>query len=203
MGTSAPPLLPLLRSQVQGSLLAHLFLHPEQEYSLTDAARLIGASVKAVHQEAARLAEGGIIAQRRKGNLRLIRADLSTVLARPLTDLLVVTYGPVPVLTDLLSQVPEIDEALIFGSWAARYAGEPGPLPVDVDLLVIGHADLDALDEVAAEAGRILHRPINIQRVRPAHWADTARRDPFLESVRTRPTVRLDLVSGHDGKQTS
>jgi hypothetical protein len=203
VGSSAPPLLPLLRSQVQGSLLALLFLHPEQEYSLTDTARLIGASVKSVHQEAARLAEGGIIAQRRMGNLRLIRADLSTVLAGPLTDLLVVTYGPVPVLTDLLSQVPEIGEALIFGSWAARHAGEPGPLPVDVDLLVIGHADLDALDEVAAEAGRILHRPVNIQRVRPARWMDTVRRDPFLESVRTRPTVRLDLVSGHDGKQTS
>ena len=49
MRSSASSLLPLLRSQVQGDLLAVLYLHPDQEYSLTEAAKLIGASVKTVH----------------------------------------------------------------------------------------------------------------------------------------------------------
>jgi predicted nucleotidyltransferase len=34
-----------------------------------------------------------------------------------------------------------IEAAAIFGSWAARAAGEAGPSPVDVDLLVIGRPD--------------------------------------------------------------
>jgi hypothetical protein len=43
---SAPPvLLPILRSQVAGSLLALLYLHPEQEYSITEAATAIAANL--------------------------------------------------------------------------------------------------------------------------------------------------------------
>jgi hypothetical protein len=44
MRSSASSLLPALRSQAQGDLLALLFLHPDQEYSLTEATRVIGAS---------------------------------------------------------------------------------------------------------------------------------------------------------------
>ena len=53
---SAPSaLLPILRSQVAGDLLALLYLHPEAEYSLTEAATAIGASLNAVHYEAGKL----------------------------------------------------------------------------------------------------------------------------------------------------
>jgi len=90
----APPLLPLLRSRVQGDLLALLYLRPDREYSLTEAAARIGASVKAVHQEASRLVDAGLLVDRRLGNLRLLRAATDTPLSRPLTDLLAVTYGP-------------------------------------------------------------------------------------------------------------
>lgn len=38
-----------------------------------------------------------------------------------------------------------VDRALIFGSWARRYHREPGPLPQDIDLIVIGVADVEAL----------------------------------------------------------
>jgi hypothetical protein len=43
-------------------------------------------------------------------------------------------------------------------SWAARYQGEAGPLPTDVDVLVVWTADLDDLDEVALSAGRLRRR---------------------------------------------
>ena len=137
MRSSAPPLLPLLRLNVQGALLALLYLHPDAEYSLSEAASIIGASVKAVHSEASRLVEGGFAADRRIGNVRLLRAVQDSILARPLTDLLAVTYGPMPVLTDLLDAVDGIQHAFIYGSWAARYLGEPGPIPDDVDVLVV------------------------------------------------------------------
>src|SRR5579859_1485806 len=150
---SAPSaLLPILRSQVAGELLALLYLHLEDEYSLTEAANAIGANLNAVHYEAAKLSEGGLISTRKRGNLRLIKAVADSPLTRPLTDLLAVTYGPLPVLTDLIADVEGISEAYIYGSWAARYRGEPGPVPVDVDVLVVGTPDLDGLDEVAEKA---------------------------------------------------
>lgn len=200
MRSSAPQLLPLLRSQVQGDLLALLYLHPDAEYSLTEAASEIGASVKTVHTEASRLVHAGFAADRRRGNIRLLRAVTDSVVSGPLTDLLAVTYGPRPVLSDLLSTVKGVRLAFIYGSWAARYLGEPGPVPNDVDVLVVGSADLDDLDQAAREAQQILRRPINIRRVRFSVWKSSDPADPFLASVRERPLLLLRADMGHESR---
>jgi hypothetical protein len=163
--------------------------------SLRNRAAWIGASVKAVHQEASRLVDAGLLVDRRLGNVRLLRAATDTPLSRPLTDLLAVTYGPLPVLTDALSVVPAVERAFIHGSWAARYQGEPGPVPNDVDVLVVGTADADDLDAVAQQAQLRLGRPVNIRRIRPAAWRRTDPGDPFLTSVHERPLVELQIRS--------
>lgn len=196
MRTPSSPLLPLLRSQAQGDLLALLYLHPEQEYSLTEAAGLIGVSVKTVHAEASRLVAAGFVADSRRGNVRLLRAVTGTPVSRPLTDLLAVTYGPLPVLTDLLAGLPGVSAAFIYGSWAARYCGEPGPVPGDVDVLVVGTADRDDLDDVARAAQDRLGRPVDVRRVTPAAWAEPDPGNAFLASVRQRPLIELPLASG-------
>lgn len=49
------------------------------------------------------------------------------------------------------------EQVVIFGSWAARYAGEVGPPPHDIDVLVIGKVDrahlYDAADRAHARLG--------------------------------------------------
>ena len=65
-------------------LLALLYLHPEAEYSLTEAASAIGASLNAVHYEAGKLSESGLVTTRKRGNLRLVRAVTDSLLSRPL-----------------------------------------------------------------------------------------------------------------------
>ncbi len=189
MRTSPSPLLPLLRSRVQGDLLALVYLNPDEEYSITEVAHRIGASVKAVHQEVTRLVENGLLADRKVGTSRLVRSVQDSLLTRPLTDLLAVTYGPLPVLTRSLAGLDGVDQAFIYGSWAARYNGEPGPVPGDVDVIVIGYVDPDDLDERAGEAEAILRREVNVRRVRPTTWEKQD--DPFVATVRSRPLVEL------------
>lgn len=189
MRTSPSPLLPLLRSRIQGDLLALVYLNPDKEYSITEVAHRIGASVKAVHQEVTRLVETGLLADRKLGTSRLVRSVQDSLLTRPLTDLLAVTYGPLPVLTGSLAGLDGVEQAFIYGSWAARYNGEPGPVPGDVDVLVIGNVDPDDLDERAREAEAILRREVNVRRVRPATWEKQD--DPFVATVRSRPLVEL------------
>jgi hypothetical protein len=169
----------LLRSRAQGDLLALLFLHPEREYSLTEAATLTGVSVKTIHTEASRLVAAGFVSDSRRGNMRLLRAVTGTPVIRPLTDLLAVTYGPLPVLTDLLNGVEGVSAAFIYGSWAARYRGEPGPVAHDIDVLVVGTADCDNLDKIAAVARERLQRPVGIRCVSPPHGR---RRSPTTRS---------------------
>jgi predicted nucleotidyltransferase len=137
------------------------------------------------------MSEASLISTRKRGNLRLVQATTATLLSRPLTDLLAVTYGPLPVLTDLLADVEGIAEAYIYGSWAARYRGEPGPAPVDVDVLVVGTVNRDDLDEAAEQAQGTLRRPVNIRRIRPETWRAASPSDPFLQSVEARPLVSI------------
>jgi predicted nucleotidyltransferase len=189
------PLLPLLRSRVQGELLALLYLHPERDYSITEAAKLVHASTQTVHTEAARLIETGFIADSRRGNIHLIRAVTDSPISRPLTDLLMVTYGPLPILTDLLSGVDGVEKAFIFGSWAARYKGEIGPVPNDVDVLVVGDADRNLLWDIAEDARHRLGRDVDIRVIPAASWAASPTTDPFLKHVHTRPLVELKVTA--------
>jgi len=193
MRTTPPSLLPILRSQAQGQLLALLYLHPDRDYSLTEAAGTLGVSVKTIHQEASRLVAAGLVSDSRRGNSRLLRAVTDSVLSRPLTDLLALTYGPLPVIGDILSDVEGIEQAFLYGSWAARYSGELGAVPNDIDVLVVGLPDPDVLDERARQAEQILGREVNIRRVRPDAWRDRKSANSFLQAIRERPLVPLVL----------
>ena len=195
METTDSPLLPMLRSRVQGDMLATLFLNPERAFSLTDLARRSHASVRAVHAEANRLTTAQWVTQERVGNNRMLRANTNTIIARPLTDLLTVTYGPMPLLTQALADVPGIAHAYIYGSWAARHQGSCGGIPQDVDVLVVGDADLDDLNDAVQAAAATLNREINVRRVRADRWTNPAD-DPFLLAVQSRPLVELPLGAG-------
>ncbi|GAA0375955.1 ArsR family transcriptional regulator [Acrocarpospora corrugata] len=185
-------LLPLVRTAFQGELLAWLYLHPEDEYPLVVLAQQFRVSPASVTREVDRLSAAGLIKVRRVGNLRLVSADEETIIARPLTELLALTYGPIVVLPELLSGVPGVEEAYIYGSWAARYEGEPGRVPRDVDVLVVGEPGEDDLYLVARRAEQQLGREVNLRRMSRGTWESTDE-DPFLESLRSRPLVGLEI----------
>ncbi|MGN9907209.1 MarR family transcriptional regulator [Phytohabitans sp. LJ34] len=186
-------LLPILRSPLVGELLAWVYLHPDDACSVTDLARRFAISQSTVSREADRLVSAGLIREVRRGNLRLLQANLDSPLTGPLTELLTLTYGPASVLGDLLQHVDGITEAYIYGSWAARYTGEPGPLPRDIDVLVVGTADEDDLFDAARKAEQRLGREVNVHRVSAKAWRNSPR-DPFLTAVRSRPRFSIDLA---------
>lgn len=185
-------LLPVLRSPMLGELLAWLYLHPEQQYSVTELARRFRVSQSTVSREVDRLAEAELVLDERRGNLRLLRANVDSPLARPLGEVLALTYGPAAVLGELLAAVNGVDEAYVYGSWAARYAGEAGPPPRDIDVLIVGAADEDDLAEAARAAEHRLGREVNVHRVSARAWR--AGTDPFLASVRARPIHPIELL---------
>lgn len=190
----SPPLLPLLRSRVQGEVLTILYLHPDQTYSLADLARLTGAGAKRIHDEIERLEAGGLVTTRRRGNMRMVRADTDTTLARPLTDLLLAAFGPLPVLREALAGIEGIQESHIYGSWAARYAGEAGAVPNDIDLMIVGFPDRDEVYRATEAAEAIVRKEVNVTYLDPDTWA--AAEHPFVRELRDRPLVTV-LDGGH------
>ena len=70
-------------------------------------------------------------------------------------------FGVPAVLAGALGPVTCIEEAYIYGSWAARHAGQPGWRPLgDIDVLVLGQPDRDQLYEAIGKTETRLGRPV-------------------------------------------
>jgi len=158
---------------------------------MSDLARALSAHVATVQREASRLEEAGILQSERVGRSRVLRPNLKSPYAEDLSSLVTKAFGPAYVLAPLLAEVPGVDEAYLFGSWAARYAGERGPAPGDVDVLVIGGPDLEALDAAAVDAQGRLGREVNVTIRNREEWARG--RDGFVRTVKAGALELIDL----------
>ncbi len=193
MKSPIPSLLPILRSQQQGVLLARLLGDPQLEVSLSELASLVGIPVSSVFREVERAESAGLVSSRKVGNTRLVRANTDSPYFAGLSDVLVRAFGPPQVLADELNQVRGIDAAYVYGSWAARFSGVRGTREVgDIDVLVLGSPERDHLYAAASAAERRLGRPVQIT-VRPAAWLETGSGN-FHATVLDRPLVAIDLT---------
>lgn len=188
-------LAPILRSETQARLLAALLLQPDREASIADLARETGSDPGNLHAEVERLVQAGILADRRVGRTRLLRAADSELNA-PLANLLLLGYGPKQAAEQALRGIDGIEHAYIGGSWAARYAGQPGHFPHDIDVIVVGTPDRDdTTDAVVNALSRIGHDAQVIFRSATA-WRQAG--DAFTRTAKSGPLVELDLGTVDD-----
>ena len=186
MRTSAPPLLAIFRSRLQGDLLARIMLQPDS-VTVTALAQAVSAPVSTVHREVARLEDAGLLVTRRVGLARLVSANEANPATPALRELVLVGFGRRQVIAEEFMQIPGVRKLSIFGSWASRYAGEPGLMPGDVDVLVVGDVNRQALYDAADRAQARLARPVNPTRVSETAWL--AGTDPFLATIASRPMI--------------
>lgn len=188
MRTSAPPLLAVFRSQLQGELLARVLLSPGQ-LSISDLARVLEAPIPTVAREVTRLEVAGLLTTSRIGRARLVSGNAANPALGPLRDLVMIAFGPRQIIADEFGQLDGVEELVIFGSWAARYQGEVGPPPGDVDVLVVGRPDRDDVYDAANRAQKRLGREVNPVLVSAQRWQEAG--EPFLQELQRRPMVVL------------
>jgi DNA-binding transcriptional ArsR family regulator len=186
---SPPALLPIFRSQNQLRLLGYLFVHADDAVSIAELERRTGIPQQTISREVDRLAEAGLLAARSSGRMRLVAANMESPYFAELQALLLKAAGPAVVLSEALAEVRGIREAHIFGSWARRYRGEPGPSPADVDVVIVGGADLEAVEAVCVEVGGRLGLEVNAIVLSDEEWERRA--SGFLRQLREGPLVQL------------
>jgi predicted nucleotidyltransferase len=190
MRTPAPALIPIFRSALQARLLLQV-LTDDEPHTITDLARLLDAPEPTVYREVRRLMDADLVTGTRVGRSVVLRPSDQNPATGPLRQLLVVTYGPSAYLERALTEVVGIEEAYVFGSWAARWHGEAGEAPGDVDLLVVGTPNRRAVYDALEGIDSALGREVNVTFVSPERWASGD--EPFLATVRQRPLVRLGV----------
>jgi DNA-binding transcriptional ArsR family regulator len=182
----------MLRSQQQGEILALLLGNPESEFSLTEIATRTGAPHPSVFREVERAQQAGLVTSRKVGNTRLVRANTASPYYQGLADVLVKAFGAPAVLSEALSDVVGIERAYIYGSWAARHAGQPGQREVaDIDVLVLGTPDRDQLYVALEAVEQRLGRPVQAT-IRDPDWLETGS-GSFHETVTSRPMLEINL----------
>lgn len=189
MKVAVPILAPVLRSDTQGKLLAEVFADPEAEHTVSALAVRAGTSLATALREIGRAEAARIVATRRLGNTRLVRADTANPLYSPYSEIVLATYGPPAVIREELAGVAGIERLYLFGSWAARYSGEAGRAPNDIDVLVVGDPDPSAVYEAAERAEQRIVLPVQATIRSTRAWGSS--RDAFFEEIRSRPLVSL------------
>jgi DNA-binding transcriptional ArsR family regulator len=188
----APALLPILRSQQQGEILALLLGDPDLELSLTEIAARVSAPHPSVYREVQRAEQAGLVTSRKVGSTRLVRANIASPYYRGLAEVLTRAFGVPAVLVEALRDVNGIAAAYIYGSWAARHEGQTGQRPVgDIDVLILGEPDRDQLYAALSAAEKRLARPVQAT-IRDRAWLESGS-GAFHDTITSRPLLSLSL----------
>ncbi|MBX3313281.1 MAG: ArsR family transcriptional regulator [Actinobacteria bacterium] len=191
-------MIPLFRSDGQARLLAVLFDRSRSPLSIGQLSVLADSPVPTVSREVQRLADHEMVLVEQVGRTRLVTANWRLPWAGALAELLAQTFGLPGVIARALAEIAGVEDAFVFGSWAARYHGVDGRQPNDIDLLVVGDVSLDDLRVPLKPAEAIAGLYINPTLVSRSQWEDPE--DPFVATVRARPMVPVPMEPRESGR---
>jgi len=194
MRTSSPTVLPLFRSEMQMRLLGLVLMQPERGWTLKQLTDALCAPQSSVHRELERAEAAGLI--RRDATARPHRFWSATEdpLNEPLVALLSLTVGVEQRLRSIFEGRGDILVAAIYGSWVAG----PRRPDSDIDVLVIGSADIRDLRRALRPVSHSIGRAVDVTLLSPQEFQEMlAARSSFARSVVDAPTTALvgDLAS--------
>jgi DNA-binding transcriptional ArsR family regulator len=134
MPAAAPTLMPIFRSENQARILAEVFFGEPASGSAL--ARRLDIPQPTVTREVNRLADAGIIRFEQVGRSKVVR-PVDAPHTAALRQTVAYAAGVPHLVRAEYDDVDGIDEIFIHGSWAARFRGEPGPPPSDLDLVIV------------------------------------------------------------------
>ena len=184
-------LLPILRSRGQAEILCAVLANPNREWTLGELAKVSGQSLPTVQREVERAELAALVESRRMGRQRLVKAGPSQI-AILLANLLLWSYGPKFVIAEEFAGIKGIDRLFIFGSWAARYHGVDGYPPQDLDILVIGDANLSDVFRAAHAASNKLQLEVN-PKLFSHTWWENKTGSGFRMEIERRPIVEIEV----------
>jgi predicted nucleotidyltransferase len=170
---------------------------PGVEWTVDELAKRTGQPYQTVANEIRRLQAADLVAMRPIGRSKLLRANEDSPYFQPLAQLALMSFGPPLVIGEEFALVEGVQQIFIFGSWAARYAGESGPAPRDVDVLLVGVPERDAAYQAARRAEQRLAREVNVTIRNIEQWRSGS--DGFVRQLRS--SSLLEIPHRGDGRR--
>ena len=182
-------MLPIFRSKLQGELLALVLTDSARRWTIDELAERTGEPYQTVATEVRRLQAADLVSASTVGRTKLLSANEANPYVRPLSQLAIMAFGPPHVIAEEFAEIDGIESMFLYGSWAARYLGEAGGPPNDIDVLVIGRPARDDVFDASLRAQQRLGREVNVTQRTRKQW-ETAT-DGFSQQVRNSPMVEV------------
>ena len=183
----SPALAGFLRSEVEAALLGEVFCGSAPR-TIGELARRLGIPIGSVSREVSRLERDGLVVTvPGPGRSKFVEPHPRLPFRAELARILSHTYGLPARLQAALSGRADVEQVIIFGSWAERFHGTPGRFPGDIDLIVVGTIDVFALNEALWDLEHDLAIEVHPIVIRPGDW------DENMALIAGRPTVRVQL----------
>ena len=158
----------LFTSRVRVRLLTLFLTHPTEALYIRQIARLTGETYNNVRQELQNLAQLGLILSERRANATYYRANVEHFLFPELKRIILKTEAVGDRLRQALSVLRNVRVTFIYGSTARGTEVASS----DIDLMVIGEVDLDALDGAIDSIEEELGRTVNYTLFSAGEWQE-------------------------------
>ena len=179
-----------LRSKLRRALFGYYFTNPKAEHYLRELAELLGLDAANLSRELAGLMRQGLFLSRSRGRQKYFQLNRSHPLYDEFRRIVFKTIGVEGQLRDALRAVSGIREAYLYGS----FAQDEQDTQSDIDVLIVGTPEAEALEDAIRKLERRLSREINYTLMSPVEFRTRrGKKDPFLEDIwRNR---RIDLLA--------
>ena len=184
----------LFSSRTRIGLLALFFTHPDRRYYVRQIARELKRDISGIKRELDNLEQAGMLTSEKVGNLRYYVANRSAPLFANIKGIIDKTVGVAGTMEEGLKALSGVRTAFLYST----NAHAPGEGPGDIDLLIVGRADLREVNETITHLEGKLGRQINYTVFDEAEYERRrAEGDPFLSEILK--GRRVILVGRDDG----
>jgi predicted nucleotidyltransferase len=178
----------LFTSRVRVRLLTLFLTHPAEAFYIRQIARLTSETYNNVRQELQNLAQLGLILSERRANAIYYRANVDHFLFPELKRIILKTEAVGDRLREALLALGDICVAFIYGSTAKGTELASS----DIDLMIIGDVDLEALDGAIDHMEEEMGRTVNYTLFDVEEWRErVAQGHSFVTDVLTHEKIFL------------
>lgn len=170
----------LITSKTRRDVLTLFVTHPDERFYHVGLARQLGLPASAVHAELKKLEALSFLKSQKEANIVFYWVNKDFLLYPEIKGLIFKTVGLAEEIRNNLKAIGNVSVAFIFGSVAKNREDARS----DIDLMVIGNPDIDALTEAVSKAEDVLSREINYSVFSPEDWCKRVeKKDSFAIDV--------------------
>lgn len=177
-----------LKSEITQKVLNYFFLNPQESLYVNELARKLSLDKRNLVKKIRELEKEGLLISQPRGNLKLYSINNKFPLYKEYKNIILKTLGFEKKLKALLKEVPGIERAYIFGS----YAGNKMDIHSDIDLLIIGEHDMISAQKRISQLQHQLDREINVVNMNKNEFLKRKKnKNPFITNIFKKKPIEI------------